>query len=79
MARCGKKRDSQAFSGQTPHSAPFREMATCASALEENGGFCDFDPVMARCGTTLCSQLLALTVATATSPAAEPQVSSFRK
>jgi hypothetical protein len=43
MARCGKKRDSQAFSRQTPHSAPFGEMATCGLALEENAGFGDFD------------------------------------
>jgi hypothetical protein len=39
MARCGKKRDSQAFSAGIPHSAPIREMATCALALEENRDF----------------------------------------
>jgi hypothetical protein len=50
MARCGKERDSQAFSRQTPHCAPIGEMATCALAPEENTGFCDFDPVVARCG-----------------------------
>jgi hypothetical protein len=50
MARCGKKRRSQAFSARDPHSAPIREMASCGLALEENAGFGDFDPVMARCG-----------------------------
>jgi hypothetical protein len=50
MARSGKKRDSQAFSRQTPHSAPFREMATCASAPEKNAASCHFGRVVARSG-----------------------------
>jgi|SRR6266851_4013904 len=50
MARCGKKRGRQAFSGRHPYSAPFREMATCGLALEENRDFHRFDPVVARCG-----------------------------
>jgi hypothetical protein len=41
----------------------FEETGSQAGAWErdQNEGFCDFDPVMARCGTSCCSQLLALT------------------
>ena len=52
MARSGKKRGGQAFSAKTPHSAPFREMATCGLALEENRDFCNLERDMARCGYT---------------------------
>jgi hypothetical protein len=41
MARCGKKRDVKHLpaSPQPPHSAPNKEMASCAKFLEENASF----------------------------------------
>jgi hypothetical protein len=50
MARSGKKRDSQAFSAGTPHSAPIEEMARSGLALEENRDFRNLEEVVARCG-----------------------------
>jgi hypothetical protein len=58
MARCGKKRGSQAFAARTPHSAPIRKMASCGKIPREvatlgfwqrNGALCFGFPDRRNC------------------------------